>query len=90
MEYSEYKAEIQRAGRITIPMEIRKRYDLKEGDILTIICKDGELTIVTRKKSLEHARSLISDFLSASDTTSEDFIKWRRDEAKKEGQDFND
>lgn len=37
-------------GRIVIPIEIRKVYDLKEGDSLEIIEKDGEISI---KKCLD-------------------------------------
>lgn len=32
-------------GRIVIPVEIRKAYDIKEGDGLEIIEKDGEIII---------------------------------------------
>ena len=32
----DYKAEVHKAGRITIPIEIRKRFKIAEGDILTI------------------------------------------------------
>lgn len=41
---------VDKLGRIVIPVEIRKVYDLKEGDGLEIIEKDNEIVI---KKCLD-------------------------------------
>ena len=45
----DYKAEVHKAGRITIPIEIRKQLQIAEGDILTIRQENGELKIITAK-----------------------------------------
>jgi AbrB family looped-hinge helix DNA binding protein len=76
----EFNAEIQKAGRVTIPAELRKKYNLQEGDAVIISEEDHFLKIVTRRHALEQARFLLKD---ASFSTDE-FLKWRREEANRE------
>jgi AbrB family looped-hinge helix DNA binding protein len=78
--YMEFNSEIQKAGRVTIPAELRKKYNLQEGDAVIISEEDHFLKIVTRRHALEQARFLLKD---ASFSTDE-FLEWRREEAKRE------
>ena len=47
----DYKAEVHKAGRITIPIEVRKQFQIAEGDVLTIRQEDGELKNYHRSTS---------------------------------------
>ncbi len=84
----DYKAEVHKAGRITIPVEIRKQFNIAEGDILTIRQENNELKIITPKLALELARSLVKPYLDTTDASVDDFIEWRREEARQEEQDL--
>ena len=84
----DYKAEVHKAGRITIPIELRKQFDIAEGDILTIRQENNELKIITPKQALAHARSLVQPYLSSSESSVDDFLKWRREEAQQEEQEL--
>jgi AbrB family looped-hinge helix DNA binding protein len=78
----DYKAEVHKAGRITIPIELRKEFDIEEGDILTIRQENNELKIITSKQALDYARFLVKPYLSSSSV--DDFLKWRKEETLKE------
>ncbi|MGL5939512.1 MAG: AbrB/MazE/SpoVT family DNA-binding domain-containing protein [Waterburya sp.] len=80
----DYKAEVHKAGRITIPIELRKEFNIEEGDILTIRQENNELKIITSKQALDYARSLVKPYLSSSNSSVDDFLKWRKEETVKE------
>ena len=84
----DYKAEVHKAGRITIPIEIRKQFQIAEGDILTIRQEDGELKIITAQQALAHARNLVKPYLQSPESSVDNFIKSRREEAEREEQDL--
>ena len=84
----DYKAEVHKAGRITIPIEIRKQFQIAEGDILTIRQENGEIKIITTQQALAHARNLVKPYLESTESSVDDFIQWRREEGKKEEQDL--
>ncbi len=84
----DYKVEVHKAGRITIPIELRKKFDITEGDILTIRQKNNELKIITQKQALDRARSLVKPYLSSEESSVDDFLKWRREEAQQEEQEL--
>ena len=84
----DYKAEVHKAGRITIPIEIRKRFKIAEGDILTIRQENNELKIITQKQALDRARSLVKPYLSSEESSVDNFLKWRREETQQEEQEL--
>ncbi len=84
----DYKAEVHKAGRITIPIEIRKQFNIAEGDILTIRQENNELKIITPKLALELARSLVKPYLDTTEASVDDFLEWRREEARQEERDL--
>ena len=84
----DYKAEVHKAGRITIPIEIRKQFQIAEGDILIIRQEDGELKIITAQQALAHARNLVQPYLQSPESSVDNFIESRREEAKREEQDL--
>ena len=84
----DYKAEVHKAGRITIPIEIRKQFQIAEGDILTIRQEDGELKIITAQQALAHARNLVQPYLQSPESSVDNFLKSRREEAEREEQEL--
>ena len=80
----DYKAEVHKAGRITIPIEIRKQFQIAEGDILTIRQENGELKIITAQQALAHARNLVKPYLQSPESSVDNFLKSRREEAERE------
>ncbi len=84
----DYKAEVYKSGRITIPIEIRKQFQIKEGDILTIRQENGELKIITAQQALAHARNLVKPYLQSKESSVDNFLQWRREEGKREEQDL--
>ncbi len=84
----DYKAEVHKAGRITIPIEIRKQFQIAEGDILTIRQEDGELKIITAQQALAHARSLVQPYLQSTESSVDNFLEWRKKEAEREEQEL--
>jgi AbrB family looped-hinge helix DNA binding protein len=84
----DYKAEVHKAGRITIPIEVRKQFKIAEGDILTIRQEDGELKIITAQQALAHARHLVQPYLQSPESSVDNFIESRREEAEREEQEL--
>jgi AbrB family looped-hinge helix DNA binding protein len=82
--FMEFSSEMQKAGRVTIPVELRKKYNIQEGDIVIFAEADDHLKIVTRKQALQNARAL----LKGVEISSEDFLGWRREEAQREQQEL--
>ena len=60
--------------RITIPIEIRKQFQIEEGYIITIRLEKGELKILTGKQVLDHARNLVKPYLNLNHSSVDTFI----------------
>ncbi|MGB5633064.1 MAG: AbrB/MazE/SpoVT family DNA-binding domain-containing protein [Waterburya sp.] len=84
----DYKAEVHKAGRITIPIEIRKQFQIAEGDILTIRQENGELKLITPQQALAHARQLVQPYLQSRESSVDNFLEWRREEGTREERDL--
>ena len=84
----DYKAEVHKSGRITIPIEIRKQFEITEGDILTIRQEDGDLKIITAQQALAHSRNLVQPYLQSPESSVDNFLEWRQSEGKREEQDL--
>ncbi|MHB2035584.1 MAG: AbrB/MazE/SpoVT family DNA-binding domain-containing protein [Nitrososphaerales archaeon] len=41
---------VKRKGQVTIPVKVRRRYEIEEGDLLTIEGKDSRTIIIKVKK----------------------------------------
>ncbi|WP_341793765.1 MULTISPECIES: AbrB/MazE/SpoVT family DNA-binding domain-containing protein [unclassified Rickettsia] len=60
------KSYIDTNGKISIPIKIRKKLNLKPGDEVFIKCKEHELVVTTFQAPLEKARSIIEKYTSKS------------------------
>lgn len=81
----DYQAEVHKAGRITIPVDIRRALNIADGDILTIRYEKDELQIITAQQAVERACSLLAPYLANASV--DDFIAWKAEEVRKEEQD---
>lgn len=68
-------------GRLVLPVDIRKRLNLHEGDeLLVTVQSDGSLRIASARQMIRETRGLYRTRRSLSD----ELIKERRAEAKRE------
>ena len=56
---------------------------------MTIRQENDELKIITSKQALALARSLVKPYLESTDASVDDFLEWRRDEARQEEQELS-
>ncbi len=84
----DYRVEIQKGGRVTIPSVIRKKLKMVEGDIVTIREENGDIKLISQHQALAKARSLAKQYLTQNDTV-DDFLRWRKEEAIAEDDKMN-
>lgn len=84
----DYRAEIQKGGRVTIPSVIRKKLNMVEGDIVTFREENGDLKLIPQQQALALARALAQQYLTHDDTV-DDFLRWRKEEAAAEEDKMN-
>lgn len=84
----EYAAEVQRAGRVTVPLEIRKALNIEEGDKVTFRHENGEIKLVTQKQRLDEAYALLRSYIPASTSLVDELIQERREEAAREEREY--
>jgi AbrB family looped-hinge helix DNA binding protein len=72
------------SGRILLPAKVRKQMDLRRGAELTVhLGKDG-LLLKTRGQALRQAQEYFSRLRPSGELWSEELIKERRQEARRE------
>jgi bifunctional DNA-binding transcriptional regulator/antitoxin component of YhaV-PrlF toxin-antitoxin module len=47
---------VKRKGQVTLPVGLRRRYEIEDGDLLTIDGKDSRTIVLKVKKSIEPGR----------------------------------
>jgi AbrB family looped-hinge helix DNA binding protein len=67
-------------GRIVIPIELRERYGIEEGDELTVVPEPGGLRLVDSRTLVEELRGS----LAGGPSLAEELIEERRVEATNE------
>ncbi|MDY6936943.1 MAG: AbrB/MazE/SpoVT family DNA-binding domain-containing protein [Cyanobacteriota bacterium] len=85
---TQYKIEVGKFGRVTLPSKLRKAHDIKEGDLLTLYETDAGLRLQTSQEQLEEIHSLVSPYLQGVDSPVEDFLAFRRKEAEAEAEEI--
>jgi AbrB family looped-hinge helix DNA binding protein len=80
----DYKTEIHKAGRITIPIELRRELGLIEGDSLILRYENGETKLLTRKQLLAEACAIVRNHIPADVSLVDELIAERRAEAARE------
>ncbi len=72
------------SGRILIPAKIRKQLKLKQGSDLIARVNEEQLVLQTRAQALREAQAYFSKLRPAGTLWSEELIKERRQEARRE------
>jgi AbrB family looped-hinge helix DNA binding protein len=44
---------VKRKGQVTIPVKLRRRFEIEEGDLLSIDAKDSQTIVMKLRRSLE-------------------------------------
>lgn len=82
-----FTLEVKRDGRTTLPVNLRKRLGLKEGDRLVVTVKaDGELELRTGKEVAKRGRGLLQSVVKKAKgrKLADELLTERREEAKRE------
>ena len=85
MSEQQVTAEINKDGRILIPSLFRKALNLKEGERVLIFLEAGEMRVVPLREAVKRAQGIFRSFVPEGVSLSEELIKERRVEVKKEG-----
>lgn len=75
---------ISGSGRLNLPSELRRLLGLKGPGHLILTVQDGEVRITTMAQELERVRALARPYAPKDRLASEELIRERRAEAKRE------
>jgi AbrB family looped-hinge helix DNA binding protein len=71
-------------GRVLIPAEVRDQLSMKPGDRLTLLVKDGEITILTFRAGIRRAQRIAAKYKTPGRSLVDELIAERRAEAERE------
>jgi AbrB family looped-hinge helix DNA binding protein len=81
---SAHRTRIAEGGRLVIPAEFRRRLGLNPGDSVVIDIADGELRVRSLNAAVQRAQALVRKYIPADVNLSEELIRDRRAEAKRD------
>lgn len=87
---NEVKAIIGRGGRLNIPSEHRKALGLSEGDEVLVGVSEGAIRIQTREAAIDRVQYMLRDRLGEGLSPSDELIEDRREQARREDEEFGD
>ncbi|NEQ47573.1 MAG: hypothetical protein F6K00_30130 [Leptolyngbya sp. SIOISBB] len=76
--------EMNKDGRVTIPIGFRREIDMENGGKLTLRQEDGVLKILTQQQLLEDARAAVNEFVPVGVSLVDELLAERQREAEKE------
>jgi AbrB family looped-hinge helix DNA binding protein len=76
--------ELGAGGRLVIPAPMRAALGIKIGDRLMVRLDGNELRVHTYEEGLRQAREIVGKYLPANADPVDDFLKWKRQQAKME------
>jgi AbrB family looped-hinge helix DNA binding protein len=88
MKIEGIQARINENGRIVIPAVIRKGMGLKLGDSVVMSLEDGVLRIEPQKARIRRVPQSLSKLIPADRVLSEEIIAERREEARRETEEW--
>ena len=73
--------QIRSKGVITLPVELRRRYQLNEGDVLTLVdLGDGSFVITPQVSRVARLGDQVSQALADAEVTTEDLLRTLEEE----------
>jgi AbrB family looped-hinge helix DNA binding protein len=85
----EFKAEVQKGGRVTIPAYLRKEFSIYDGDEISILYEDGKIKLVPQQQAIDEACAIAKKYLSGIPNAVDDFLENRRSDALREEEEFS-
>jgi AbrB family looped-hinge helix DNA binding protein len=79
-----FTVRVDGSGRILLPAKVRKQLNLRAGSELIASLDKARLVLNTRAEALRRAQEYFSQFRPAGTLWSEELIKERRKEARRE------
>tara|TARA_B100001750_G_C15379353_1_gene531591 strand:+ start:713 stop:961 length:249 start_codon:yes stop_codon:yes gene_type:complete len=76
------KAKISKGGKIIIPLLLRKKLNLKEGEDLLFTLQDNHIEVSSFRLALEKARATLHHYHPSSDSLVDKLIEERREDAQ--------
>lgn len=70
-------------GRLVVPVELRRELGIEPGDQLVAFVENGKLIVQTRDETM---RELLAMFEDVEGSMSEELIRERREEARREAE----
>lgn len=77
-------AKIDHAGRVLIPLKLRRELGFGVNSDLILRVENGELRIHTRETAVRRAREAVSGFKKPGESVVDEFLNERRHEALRE------
>lgn len=84
----EAKARINENGRIVIPAEIRQKIGIRPGDVLYLTADGDTLTIESQQARIRRVQESLRRLIPQDRLLSEELIAERREEARREMEDW--
>jgi AbrB family looped-hinge helix DNA binding protein len=76
---------VEKSGRVLIPAAVRRKLGLKEGESnLLLNIDETPIGVTTRRQALERAQKMIAKYTTPGRLWSEELLKDRREEARRE------
>jgi AbrB family looped-hinge helix DNA binding protein len=80
----ETRTHVDNNGRVLIPAQIRKEFNIKTGDVFVIRAIDGEIKMISLDKAIKNAQALVRKYVPEGVSLVDELIKFRREEYLKE------
>lgn len=77
-------AKVDKQGRIVLPAKYRNELDINVGDNVMVTIKDKEIRVKSRIQALKEAQELFQKNNKIKGSVVDEFIKWKRNEARSE------
>jgi AbrB family looped-hinge helix DNA binding protein len=84
IRFMSHTVEIHNGGRITLPVSLRKKFNLSEGDRVTLMEKNGHIELITMQQGLDEAWRLMGSVPDTGNSLVDDLMQLRREESDRE------
>lgn len=79
-----FAAKMDRAGRLVLPLKVRRELGLTENSELVVQVEDGGLRVQTREAALHRVQERLKRFKRPGRSVVDEFLAERREEAGRE------